>query len=104
MADLPTTLKEAVNRLAPQKRGKGRLDPAPGRSAIPSSTAIEYPSGDATVSSGIASPLTEQETSTEWYELRSSDGLFVLEVPARTLYTDASGREVLVVHRDPEGE
>lgn len=52
---------------------------------------------------GIASPLTEQEyTGSTYYNLTSSNGLFVFEFPDETDYLDAVNREVKVIHRDPD--
>lgn len=104
MAGSGNTLAELVERLAPKKRGKGRLAPAPSRSAIGTSVATAYPS--ASDSRGIESPLTEQaDTRTHHataYTLTSSSGFLVLEYAAvdEITFSDAVGEEIVLAFDD----
>ncbi len=94
-------LTEAVERLIPKTRGRGRLDPAAERDGIKESIGITYPSASQPGSGGggVASPLTEQPyTGTTYYDFVSSDGLFVFEYPTETDYLDGNNDEVTVVH------
>jgi hypothetical protein len=99
MAESGVPLAQLVERLAPKKRGKGRLRPAPSRTAIPASTATAYPSG-ADID-GIESPLTEQADTRTYhattYTLTSSSGFLVLEYAAieTMTFSDAVSREVV---------
>lgn len=102
---VPTTkglsLNEAIDRINNKKRGKGRLDSAPEREALPKSVAVALPTSQA-LGGGIASPLTEQPyTGSTYYDLTSSDGLFVFEYPDQTEYLDANGETVVVIHLAP---
>lgn len=102
---MTTTISDVIDRLTKKRRGKGLLGPAAQRDGLPISTAIAYPAGaEAAVgSTGIASPLTEQEPpNTNTYTLTSSDGLFVFEFATTSRYLDASSAELVVIHRDPE--
>ena len=97
-------LNEAVDRLIPKKRGTGRLPPAAARDAVDVSVAIAYPS--AAKGTGIVSPWVEQyyDGAEGFYNLTSSDGLFVFEFGAETTYVDAdgAGSATIVKHRDPD--
>lgn len=93
---------EDLTRILPKKRGTGRLDEPVAREPIAADWVVALPQAAGT-GSGIASPLTEQEYAGEtWYQLISSDGLFVFEFPDQTTYLDAAETEVVVVHRDPD--
>jgi hypothetical protein len=104
MAESGVPLAELIERLSPKKRGKGRLKPAPGRSAIGESVATAYPSASA--AGAISSPLTEVADTRTYYAtaqfLTSSDGFFVLEYyPVETVsFLDAGQNEVQVVFDD----
>ena len=102
---VPTTkglsLNEAIERINNKKRGKGRLDSAPEREALPKSVAVALPTSQA-LGGGVASPLTEQTyDGTLFYALTSSDGLFVFEYPAYTDYLDANNNPLRIIHLDP---
>ena len=102
---VPTTkglsLNEAIDRINNKKRGKGRLDSAPEREALPKSVAVALPASQA-LSGGIASPLVEQPyTGSTFYQLTSSDGLFVFEFSDQTEYLDANNASVIVEHLQP---
>lgn len=107
MAGSGNTLAELVERLTPKKRGKGRLESAPSRSAIGVSVATVYPS--AAASSSIRSPLTEEDGTRTYHEtaqyLTSSDGFFVLEFyPVATVsFLDAGQNEIECVFDDVAG-
>lgn len=104
MAGSGNTLAELVERLAPKKRGKGRLAPAPSRSAIGASVATAYPS--AAAAGAISSPLTEVADTRTYHAtaqyLTSSDGFFVLEYyPVESVsFLDAGQNEVEVIFDD----
>lgn len=100
-----TDITESIERIAgTQKRGKGRLKPAPTREKIGPAKSIAYPdaaSGTANPT-GISGPLDEQpySGSTYYYET-SSDGLFVIEFPEYTDYLDADLITLRFNHIDP---
>lgn len=71
-------ITDAIDRLIPRKRGKGRLSDPPTRDALPSLQAIAYPDGGRSLSAGAANRTA--------YTLTSSDGLFQLQG-----YTDDVG-------------
>lgn len=104
MAESGTPLAELVERLAPKKRGKGRLPAAPSRGAIGISVATAYPS--AAAAGSIQSPLTEQDGTRTYHAtaqyVTSSDGFFVLEFfPVETItFLDAGQNEVQCVFDD----
>lgn len=93
---LPTLLE----RLVSPNRGKGRLQEAPTRDAIPPAVSEAVPEGDPlNAAGGIASPLTEQAyTGSTYLTLTSSDGLTVFEYPDETDYLDGNGDTVTVIH------
>jgi hypothetical protein len=96
------TLVEALARLVPQKRGPGRLDPAPAREAIAVSIAEAVPSGATDSATGIVGPLIEQAfIPGDYYFQTSSDGLFVIEFPEYTDYLDADSTTLRFNHIDP---
>jgi hypothetical protein len=96
----PLLVKELARRA---KRYKELLQPAPAADAIPAARGTGLRTVSEEGDAGIASPLTEQAyTGDTWYQITSSDGLFVFEYSATTLYYDASGRQVVVVHLDPD--
>lgn len=98
-------LADAIERLVPVKRGKGRLKSAPERDAIGESVAEAVPAGADPNSSGITSPLVEQAyTGATYYNLTSSDGLFVFEFGHETDYVDndGAGDTFTIKHIDPD--
>jgi hypothetical protein len=85
------------------KRLREPFSVAPAGNTIPASRAVGLRTVSSESDAGIASPLTEQPyTGDTWYQIISSDGLFVFEYSATTLYYDANGRAVVVVHIDPD--
>ncbi len=91
-----------VDRANRKQRGKGRAKVAATRDKIEKSVGIARPTD--TTGGGVASPLTEQyyDGAEGYYNLTSSDGLFVFEYGTQTEYTDGQGELVTVVHRDPD--
>ena len=84
-----------------QKRQREPLSALPSADPVPGSTttATPTPEGDG---GGIDSPLTEQPyAGSTYYQLISSDGLFVFEFADETEYLDAAGRSVVVEHLEP---
>ena len=89
-------------RLIPVVRGTGRLAPATPRDPIAAELVV-VPPFPGSSAGGVVSPLTEQAYSgVDYYQLTSSDGLFVFEFPASTDYQDGAGAAIKVVHRDPD--
>ena len=96
----PLLVKELARRA---KRYKELLQPAPAADTIPAARGTGLRTVGTETDAGIASPLTEQEyTGTTYYQMTSSDGLFVFEFSTSTPYLDANSRSVNVVHRDPD--
>jgi hypothetical protein len=97
------TIQQQIKRLADPPRGKGRAGEIPDRDAIPAAKSEAVPDTEAISNgTGIASPLTEQAYSgSAYYQLVSSDGLFVLEFPVQTRYLDADSKELIVDHTAP---
>lgn len=84
-----------------QKRQREPLAALPGGVTVAgsTSTATPTPEGDG---GGIDSPLTEQQyQGAVYYQLVSSDGLFVFEFAEETEYKDAANRSVVVKHLAP---
>lgn len=103
---MPETLAEALRKLQPIKRGRGRLKPPAEREAIAASVATIYPS-TGNVGSGIASPLTEDDTLREYHALdsiTSSDGLFVIEFYpySKRVFDDANSEQVVFNLAEPD--
>lgn len=86
-----------------QKRPGEPLGAAPTADPIEAARGIGTPvasGSDAT--GGIAWPLTEQPyTGSTYYQLTSSDGLFVFEYGATTPYSDGDGNAGEVIHLAP---
>ena len=102
---MTTTLKTALNRLIPQKRGKGRLPAADNRDPIPASKSRGKRSVGGGSGGGITSPLTEQagkRTNHANRTLTSSDGLFVIVYqPIKSAqFVDGDGNAVTVTYVD----
>ena len=98
-------LREAIERLANPKRGKGRLGPAADREALGPSTATAFPTSDDPIATGgLVSPVVEQEyAGTTFYSWVSADGLFILEFGDQTTWIDDDGAGVTFVikHDNP---
>lgn len=93
----PCSIKGLARR---QKRQREPLGALPSGATVPGSTTTATPAAGA--AGGINSPLTEQEyTGSTYYQLTSSDGLFVFEFADQTEYTDGGGNQVDVIHKDP---
>lgn len=89
-----TDVADAIDRLTPKQRGKGRLGPAPSREALPPSSAEALPPEPA--AGGISWPLNEVADARTYglpLEFTSSDGMFVWVVQpvAATEFVDADG-------------
>jgi len=96
-----TTLKENLERLLSTGRGKGRLKPAPERDKINAATSEGVNASSVSAGgTGVTSPLTETINSGT-YNLTSSDGLFVIEIPQQTTYEDALTIEYTFIHKAP---
>lgn len=99
------SLSEAIERLAPKRRGKGRLAPAPAREGIATDVVEVLPSADPLNASGLVSPLVEQAyAGTTYYNFTSSCGFIVFEFADSTTYIDdgGSGSAVVFQHLDPD--
>lgn len=90
------SLGQAIERLVPKKRGKGRLPPAPEREALGPSTAEAVPIGDdLQTGTGWISPIVQQKyTGATYYTEVSSDGLWTWEF----------GHEVTLIDDDGNGD
>lgn len=98
MTDIP--IKPLARRA---KRLREPFSAAPAGNTIPAARGVGLRTVSTESDAGIASPLTEQEyTGTTYYQLTSSDGLFVFEFSTSTPYLDANNRSVNVIHRDPD--
>lgn len=100
--------EDVIAALLPRTRRRGRLAAAPEAEPLGASSGIGRPSAIATGSGGgIASPLTEEDGTREFYdtprEVTSPDGLLVLEVyNVKTItMTDAAGAEVVFNYANP---
>jgi hypothetical protein len=102
---MATTLKTALNRLIPQKRGKGRLPAADNRDPIPASKSRGKRSVGGGSGGGITPPLNEQSGVKGFHPLGSlvsSDGFFVLtrQHIASTEFLDGDGNSIPVNYVD----
>ncbi len=97
-------LGSVIDRAYRKKRGKGRAKVAPNRDKIEKSISVARPA--AAEGGGLTSPLVEQyyDGSNGYFQLTSSDGLFVFEYGQTTDYIDAdgSGNLITVKNLDPD--
>jgi len=85
------------------KRLREPFSTASAAPVIPAARVVGLRTVSEETDAGIASPLTEQEyTGSDYFQLTSSDGLFVFEFSETTPYLDANSQGVTVVHRDPD--
>jgi hypothetical protein len=96
-------IKANIESIIGKTKSKKRLPEAPQREKIEPSKTEATPDGAA--GSGVVSPLTEQPyDGTLYYQIPSSDGLFIFEYSAYTDYTDGAGNDLRVIHLNPEDE
>lgn len=99
------SLADAVARLVPQKRGKGRLKPAADREAIGESRSESVPSNEEPGSgAGLITPWVEQEyTGSTFYHITDSSGLLMIEFGHETemIDDDGNGDTFVIKHDDP---
>lgn len=103
MANGGIEITEALERLLPRKRGKGRLPPAPTRAGLGPSIAEAVPSGgDRGSGTGWISPIVEQEyTGSTYYYMVDSSGLFTFEFGHElTLIDDDGAGDTYVIKLD----
>ena len=98
-------LTKIIDRANRKKRGKGRAGVAANRNKINKSVGVARPSG-ASVGGGLTSPLVEQyyDGAEGYFQLTSSDGLFVFEYGQITEYidNDGNGNLITIKNLDPD--
>lgn len=95
----PVNLSEAIGRLLPKKRGKGRLPPAASRGAIGESVSEAVPSAAEPGGAGVNWPLTEISRVSETvrvYDPADASVFIDIERATQVTFQDAGGEQVVM--------
>lgn len=97
-------MTDAIKRLLPRRRGKGRLPDPPTREALPSRQVVSHPSGGSINGAGIRWPLTEVSritTTVRVYDPHDATRYVDFEDITTLTVQDADGRSGQIILSTP---